>query len=117
VRRAPHYGELHLSLTTAIAVVYADIMGVPPPATETVDAWNAKMHVVARAISRACPIFSTTEDGRLLRISLFDLSEGVFNHGGAKLRLPNGTVYCRLSVRRDDVLSAVDALKKAGVKF
>jgi hypothetical protein len=115
MRRAPNVGEQHITLTTAVAVAYRDLMGLPLATTGTVGAWNATLHSVAKALSNVCPIFTTADDGRLLRVSMFDLSDGAFDHGGAILRLPTGTVYRRLSVSRDDLHAAITVLKRIGV--
>jgi hypothetical protein len=106
-----------MSLATAAAIAYRDIMGQPLAPSQTVEDWNAVLHSVAHALSNACPLYSTTEDGTLAQISHVDLVQARFEHGGAMLRLANGTVRRRLTVSRNDLHAAVTILKRIGARF
>ena len=117
MRRSASHREYHISLATAVAVTYRDVMGEALAPTSTVEAWNGTLHAVAHALSNVCPLYSTSEEGKLFQISYFDLLEAKFDHGGAVLRVQDGTVYRRLTVSLEDLQSAVTILKRIGVRF
>lgn len=117
MRRTVHLGEQHISLPTAAAIAYREIMGEPLAPTETVDVWNDIVHAVAHALSNTCPLYSTTDEGTLVQIAHVDLVHSRFERGAAILRMANGTVHRRLTISRNDLHAAVTILRRIGARF
>src|SRR5687767_5807303 len=69
----------------------------------------------ARALAQLAEIFHVDEAGRLQGLPPDEIEVGQFDNGGDILRMPSGTVYRQLSVRRIDVMDGIVALK-AGLR-
>lgn len=117
MRRSENVGDSHVSMATAAAVAYRAITGEPLATTMTAKAWNDILDAVAHALSNLCPVYSQTEDGKLVQIPYLDLVEGKFDHGAAILRQASGTVHRRLTISRQHLHDAIVVLKHVGASF
>lgn len=76
------------------------------------EAYAAALNSTALALSQLSDIYSL-QDGKLLRIPGEDLAAGRFEGGADRYRTAWGKVYGTLSMRRVDVMQALDVLGKA----
>jgi hypothetical protein len=67
----------------------------------------------ALALAQISSIYYTDDAGHLMPIPETDLASGHFQSGAKSLKAADGTVYRSLSMRRIDVMRAVEVLKKA----
>ena len=77
------------------------------------------LDVVAIALATCIPIYGARDEQEpLSRLSDADVAGGRFIDGAARLHFPSGaTPFKRLAVRAQDLASAIERLKRAGVNF
>lgn len=77
---------------------------------------DRKLNDAAHALCQIADVYYETKLGKVLRIPSADLYLGTFEGGATLLRVPHVT-YGNLSMRRVDVMMAMDVLKKAASAF
>jgi hypothetical protein len=114
VERAKGTGEEHLSLSTAAAVVYHQVMGAAAPAGEI----SAALDRVAGAIANVAPIYTADRPSGTPRpLAPIELIHCRFERGATVVKTSFGPEYGNLSIRRDDMRSAIAILRGARVSF
>src|SRR3954462_3505504 len=63
-------------------------------------------------LSRVVDLYHV-QNGRLLRVPSEEIAGATFFDGGNLMRSVGGTLYRKLTVRRGDVMNAIEALSKA----
>ena len=110
-------GDPQVALSTAAAVVYQQVMGVPVPAGSAADA-AVILDRVAGAIANVAPIYTADRpSGTPRQLAPIELIHCRFVGGAARLRTSFGLEYGALSIRREDMRSAIAILKGARVRF
>lgn len=117
MHQARHTGDQHLALSTAAAVVYHQIAGT------TVDSDSAQdvdhvLNQVAHAIANVAPIYTADRpSGTPRQLAPIELIHCRFEGGATVLTTGFGVEYKHLSIRRDDMRTAIAILKGAGIRF
>lgn len=114
--RSLQNGAEFLSLTTATAIVYHQVMGEEPRFSDLAQ-MNAIVHDVARALTKVAPIYGRERGtGKLKQLDEVDLLFGVFGRGAAELLTPYAE-YASLCIRRADMRLGIAIIAGAGIKF
>lgn len=107
-------GEQHLALSTAAAVVYHQIMGAAAPPEHVSEALDR----VAGAIANVAPIWTAERPSGTPRpLAPIELIHCRFERGATLLKTSFGSEYGNLTIRRDDMRSAITILRGARVDF
>ncbi len=111
------HGLEHVALPTAAIVVYHRITGALVEFSDAAE-MNEVLQRVSHVLSNVVPIYSLDEDSATPRqLSPGDLLNRAFQRGATMLRKSDGTECHGLTVRRDDMRSAIAILSRAGIKF
>jgi len=115
-----HRFQLHivefLSVSTAAAIVYHQVMGQPLQPSGVAQS-NAVLEVVATALAEVAPIYALDPDsGSQRRLDELELALGVFQRGATLLRTPEAE-HRKLAVRRVDMRAAIETFRAVGRKF
>jgi hypothetical protein len=114
-RHDPH-AVAFLGLATAAAVTYYQVMDQPLQA-EGLAQLNGLLQDIATALSNVAPIYWTDADsGTCKPLDQVDLLFGVFLRGATVFKTPRAE-FRNLSIRRDDMRSAIAIFRGAGLKF
>jgi hypothetical protein len=68
----------------------------------------------ALALAQVADIYHENQLGHVLRIPEEDLRSGLFEQGATVFKCANGAVYQKLSMRRIDLMYAMEVLRNAG---
>lgn len=110
-------GEPHVSLPTAAAVVYQQVMGTAVPSASPTES-AVILDRVAGAIANVAPIYTADRpSGEPRQLAPIELIHCRFEGGALRMRTSFGLEYGALSIRRDDMRAAIAILKGAGVRF
>lgn len=110
-------GEPQVALSTAAAVVYQQVMGAAVPAGSAEQAAAILDHV-AGAIANVAPIYTADRPtGTPRQLAPIELIHCRFRGGAARVQTSFGLEYGALSIRREDMRSAIAILKGARVRF
>lgn len=110
-------GDQHLALSTAAAVVYHQVMGTTS-ATESADDVIEVLDRVAGAIANVAPIYTSDRpSGTPRQLAPIELIHCRFELGATVLKTSFGLEYRNLSIRREDMRTAIAILKGARVDF
>lgn len=82
-------------------------------ATSNVAALDRALDDAALALAQISDIYYENELGHVMRIPDDDLRSGLFHDGAKVFRTSGGTVFNNLSMRRIDVMYAIEVLGKA----
>jgi len=105
-----------LSVSTASAIVYHQVMGQPLQPGGVAES-NAVLQAVATALAEVAPIYVLDPaSGSLKRLDAVDLLFGVFQRGATLLRTPKAE-HRKLAVRRADMRAAIEAFRIFGRRF
>lgn len=105
-----------LSVSTAAAIVYHQVMGRPLQPNGVAQS-NAVLQAVARALAEVAPIFVLDPDsGRQQQLDEVELAFGVFQRGATLLRTPRNE-HRKLAVQRADMRAAIEAFRVVGRRF
>lgn len=116
MQQAKTNGE-HLSLATAAAVVYHQIMGTAAQVTNPDELIEA-LDRVAGAIANVAPIYTSDRAaGTPRQLAPIELIHCRFEGGATVLKTSFGLEYRNLTIRRDDMRSAITILKGARIDF
>ncbi|MGH8741053.1 MAG: hypothetical protein ACREUN_09095 [Burkholderiales bacterium] len=114
--KAPGNGDQHLALSTAAAVVYHQVMGTL--STGTADDVIEVLDLVAGAIANVAPIYTSDRPtGTPRQLAPIELIHCRFERGATVLKTSFGPEYTNLSIRRDDMRTAIAILRGARVDF
>jgi hypothetical protein len=115
VQQAKGNGDAFLALSTAAAVVYHQIAGATSEsADEIIDVLNA----VASAIANVAPIYTADRpSGTPRQLAPIELIHCRFERGATVLKTSFGLEYRHLSIRRDDMRTAIAILRGARISF
>ncbi len=98
-------------LRVAASVVHQQLAGTTRQ--EADGSYNAILDSTALALSHVCDIYAVNAQGKLTRIPDSELTIGAFEGGANRFRAHDGTVYESLSIRRGDMVDAIEILRKA----
>ncbi len=105
-----------LSVCTAAAIVYHQVMGQPLQPSGVAQS-NALLQAVATALAEVAPIYALDPDsGSQRQLDEVELLFGVFQRGATLLRTPKAA-HRRLAVRRLDMRAAIEAFRLVGRRF
>ena len=114
-RHDPH-AVAFLGLATAAAVTYYQVMD-KPLRVEGLAQLNGLLQDVATALSNVAPIYWTdAASGACKPLDPIDLLFGVFLRGATVFKTPRAE-FRNLSIRRDDMRSAIAIFRGAALKF
>jgi len=115
VQPAKRNGDSFLALSTAAAVVYHQIAGTT---SESADEIIEVLNAVASAIANVAPIYpSDRPSGTPRQLAPIELIHCRFERGATVLKTTFGLEYHHLSIRRDDMRSAIAILRGARISF
>jgi len=108
---------LFVSLPIAAAMAFREAQGASPrslvPLLEREDALN----IAASALSRLLAVY-TIDKGTNARVATkVDVASGKFQRGAREFRRSNGTLVTSMSVRRDELASALSLIGRVGIPF
>jgi hypothetical protein len=83
-------------------------------ATSDPEGFERALNDAAYALAQIADIYYENPLGHVLRIPEEDLRSGLFEQGAKVFKSANGTVYQNLSMRRIDLMYAMEVLRKAG---
>jgi hypothetical protein len=116
VQQAKGGGE-HLSLATAAAVIYHQVSGTASPVASP-DELIEVLDRVAGAIANVAPIYTSDRaPGTPRQLAPIELIHCRFEGGATVLKTSFGLEYRNLTIRRDDMRSAITILKGARIDF
>ena len=108
-------GAEFVALSTAAAVVYHQIAGAT---TESTDEVIEVLNAVASAIANVAPIYTSDRPtGTPRQLAPIELIHCRFERGATVLKTSFGLEYGNLSIRRDDMRSALAILRGARISF
>ena len=110
-------GKQHLALATAAAVVYHQITGTIQGIEAEADVEEV-LNRVANAIANVAVIYTADRpSGQPRQLAPIELIHCRFEQGATVLKTSFGLEYRHLSIRREDMRSAIAILRGAGVDF
>jgi hypothetical protein len=110
-------GDQHLALSTAAAVVYHQVMGAAAAAGSADDVLDV-LDRVAGAIANVATIYTSDRpSGTPRQLAPIELIHCRFERGATALKTSFGLEYHNLSIRRDDMRTAIAILRGARISF
>ena len=115
MQQAKGNGDQFLALSTAAAVVYQQIAGTT---SESADEIIEVLNSVASAIANVAPIYTSDRPtGTPRQLAPIELIHCRFERGATVLKTSFGLEYGNLSIRRDDMRTALAILRGARISF
>lgn len=115
MQQAKGNGTEFVALSTAAAVVYHQITGTT---SESADEIIEVLNAVAGAIANVAPIYTSDRPtGTPRQLAPIELIHCRFERGATVLKTSFGLGYGNLTMRREDLRSAIAILKGARVDF
>ncbi len=107
----------HIALSTAAAVVYHQVMGTTAEIAYADDIVEI-LDRVAGAIANVAPIYTADRpSGSPRQLAPIELIHCRFERGATVLKTSFGLEYGNLSIRRDDMRTALAILRGARISF
>ena len=106
-----------VTLAIAAAMAFREAQGASPQSIASFPDREDALNIAASALSRLLPVYVIDEATHVPVATKLDVANGRFLNGAREFRRSDGTLVTSISVKRDELASALSLIRRVGIPF